>query len=157
VKSYRLPTADAGVIGQGKSADVLPVAHFRAQERPTVPPPLPVETRLHQEPDDLDSASSSHGGDEFEWVPEIAAAQIPGTTGSSYRDEWTSKTALPPAELREDLIDLRCARCTEGDDDMAEIVSGMDDALLAYADKMLIDDPVWDRLRAVRQAMVEVL
>ena len=40
---------------------------------------------------------------------------------------------------------------------MSEIVAGMDDALLAYADKMLIDDPVWDRLRAVRQAMVEVL
>lgn len=163
VKSYQLP-AKAPQAKRAKPTPKLPQAHFRAQEAPV----LPVETVLHPEPDDLDSASRSHGGDEFEWTPEIAAAHEalkadtfdlkPEHAGARrYMDRVSCLAEAHALGQHNALADLRCSRCTEGDDDMAEIVSGMDDALLAYADKMLIDDPVWDRLRAVRQAMVEVL
>ena len=54
------------------------------------------------------------------------------------------------------IADARCARCSEGDD-FALLISGMDDALIAYADRVLGDDPVWSRLRALRQAMSESL
>lgn len=83
----------------------------------------------------LDDAGSSCEGDEFGALPPASSWMEP--------------------EPRQ-VADTRCARCGEGDD-FAFLISGMDEALIAYADRFLGDDQVWNRLKAVRQAMSESL
>ena len=122
----------------------------------------------------LDAAGSSHDGDKFNLTPGMM--HLP-------RDEWMKNGIMTPDEARtmsglgnefeptppiefdaraewkaddRQLADARCARCSEGDD-FALLISGMDDAMIAYADRVLGDDPVWSRLKALRQAMSESL
>jgi hypothetical protein len=85
----------------------------------------------------LDDATESHNGDEFEMTQSL------------------KERAVGFDAVRQ-LADARCARCSEGDD-FALLISGMDDAMIAYADRVLGDDPVWSRLKALRQAMSESL
>lgn len=90
----------------------------------------------------LDDATESRNGDEFDGV------RSPGTLR-----EWAE---AHEAKLDRQHADASCARCSEGDD-FALLISGMDDAMIAYADRVLGDDPVWSRLKAIRQAMSESL
>ena len=98
--------------------------------------------------DALDDVGESHSGDEFV-DPLVFNA----------REELERKDRLFGVSKQADacqLADARCARCSEGDD-FALLISGMDDAMIAYADRVLGDDPVWSRLKAIRQAMSESL
>ena len=70
-------------------------------------------------------------------------------------DDDDAEARLDDAERSHDGNE-RCARCSEGDD-FALLISGMDEALIAYADRLLVDDRVWNQLKAVRQAMAEAL
>lgn len=92
--------------------------------------------------DALDDAGNSRNGDEFDGV------RSPGTLR-----EWAE---AHEASVAIKLADARCARCSEGDD-FALLISGMDEAMIAYADRTLGDDQVWSRLKAIRQAMSEAL
>jgi hypothetical protein len=139
--------SDSGRMNAGKSADAIAAARMLAAED-----------------DDgeacLDDARDSLNGDEFAWTPETEAARrawlkdaMPcGDADSALfglREEWEPDAARQVA-------DTRCAGCREGED-LILLLSGMDDAMIAYADRMLGDDDVWRQLRAVRQAMAEAL
>lgn len=76
--------------------------------------------------------------------------------GSGHDGDETYSTEIDGLPWRTSEPDARCARCSESDD-FALLISGMDEALIAYADRVLGDDAVWRQLRAVRQAMSEAL
>ena len=143
VKSYRLPSAAESVAvmkGQIGAKHALRAAY-----------PDVVETFDRLEVSGafghMDTAAESHDGDELAWTPDAPAVRIP--TAEDLDDEWAPDVART-------LPDRPCTRCNRNEE-MVEIVSGMDAALLDYADRIMSDDPVWAQLRAVRQAMVEVL
>ena len=111
-------------------------------------PDLAAATKmLSAEEDDaeacLDEAGVSRNGDEFT----NPFSAISHHMRSIFADSKASSSNTPEGHR---------SRCSERENHEI-LLSGMDDAMIAYADRMLGDDSVWCQLRAVRQAMAESL